>query len=227
MLARLGHKVMGLTRIAIGPIALKGLSPGEHRPLSRTEIELLRKAAAGLMVSAPRFYEPGVGRRPSSRASSRHQGRPETVGDSAPRAGGRPGSHRPGRPLRPGPGPAKGKPMPRESMPGKAMPGRPGGARERPGPDRPGPARSRKPPLAQEVSPSLPSSPRLPKAEGGSEPQAERRPGRRVIGLNPRVASQAGLSLAGRPPRKRPAIKRRPPRRVLGVKRPDESDEKP
>ena len=28
MLAKLGHKVMGLSRIAIGPVVLKGLSPG-------------------------------------------------------------------------------------------------------------------------------------------------------------------------------------------------------
>src|SRR5262249_28269580 len=33
MLARLGHKVMSLTRIAVGPITLKGLAPGEYRPL--------------------------------------------------------------------------------------------------------------------------------------------------------------------------------------------------
>jgi 23S rRNA pseudouridine2605 synthase len=53
MLAKLGHKVMTLTRIALGPIVLKGLSPGEHRPLSATEIDLLRKAAAGIRVSPP------------------------------------------------------------------------------------------------------------------------------------------------------------------------------
>ena len=32
MLAKLGHKVMSLTRIAIGPVVLKGLSPGEQGP---------------------------------------------------------------------------------------------------------------------------------------------------------------------------------------------------
>ena len=53
MLAKLGHKVMSLTRIAIGPVLLKGLSAGEHRPLTRGEIEMLRKVAAGVDVSPP------------------------------------------------------------------------------------------------------------------------------------------------------------------------------
>ncbi len=34
MLAKLGHKVMSLTRVAVGPVSLKGLAPGECRPLS-------------------------------------------------------------------------------------------------------------------------------------------------------------------------------------------------
>ena len=47
MLSKLGHKVMALNRIAVGPISLKGLAVGECRPLSRHEIELLQKVAAG------------------------------------------------------------------------------------------------------------------------------------------------------------------------------------
>ena len=47
MLSKLGHKVMSLNRIAVGPISLKGLSVGECRSLSRHEIELLRKVAVG------------------------------------------------------------------------------------------------------------------------------------------------------------------------------------
>src|SRR5438270_1775232 len=34
MLAKLGHKVMSLTRVAVGPITPKGLAPGEYRSLS-------------------------------------------------------------------------------------------------------------------------------------------------------------------------------------------------
>ena len=41
MLARLGHKVMSLNRVAVGPISLKGLSSGECRPLSRLRSRVL------------------------------------------------------------------------------------------------------------------------------------------------------------------------------------------
>jgi len=56
MLSKLGHKVMSLNRIAVGPISLKGLPTGECRPLSRHEVDLLRRAAAGAAVSLPRFF---------------------------------------------------------------------------------------------------------------------------------------------------------------------------
>src|SRR5262245_7289089 len=46
MLARLGHKVMRLERIALGPLRLGHLKPGKSRRLSRLEIEELRAAAA-------------------------------------------------------------------------------------------------------------------------------------------------------------------------------------
>ncbi len=55
MLSKLGHKVMALTRIAVGPITLKGLAAGEARPLSRHEVDLLRKVAAGISVSPAPF----------------------------------------------------------------------------------------------------------------------------------------------------------------------------
>ncbi len=42
LLARLGHKVMRLKRIAIGPVRLGELAPGESRPLSRDEVRKLR-----------------------------------------------------------------------------------------------------------------------------------------------------------------------------------------
>jgi 23S rRNA pseudouridine2605 synthase len=182
MLARLGHKVMSLNRIAIGPIALKGLAPGEHRPLSRIEIDLLRQVASGIAVSSPPVHEPGGAGRPSSRGSRRPQGRPATTQDRSPPPRSRQERPRHDRSPQAGPASAQSKPMP-----------------------------------------SPPAS--LPKAKQGTDPRAALRPGRRVIGLDPKVASQAGLSLAGRPPRKRPAIKRRPPRRVLGIKRSSEGDD--
>ena len=53
MLAKLGHKVMSLTRVAVGPITLKGLPVGECRPLTRHEVDLLHKVASGVSVSVP------------------------------------------------------------------------------------------------------------------------------------------------------------------------------
>jgi 23S rRNA pseudouridine2605 synthase len=57
MLARLGHKVMSLNRVAVGPISVKGLATGACRSLSRHEVELLRKVANGVPVSLPRFLD--------------------------------------------------------------------------------------------------------------------------------------------------------------------------
>jgi 23S rRNA pseudouridine2605 synthase len=45
MLARLGHKVLDLKRIAIGPIRLGNLDPGEWRPLTKAEIRQLEHYA--------------------------------------------------------------------------------------------------------------------------------------------------------------------------------------
>ena len=45
MLARVGHKVMHLQRVAIGPIKLGKMLPGEYRPLSKHEITQLYKVA--------------------------------------------------------------------------------------------------------------------------------------------------------------------------------------
>ncbi len=53
MLAKLGHKVMMLTRVAVGPITLKGLAVGQSRPLTGKEVDLLRRVAAGEPVPMP------------------------------------------------------------------------------------------------------------------------------------------------------------------------------
>ena len=47
VLARVGHKVLRLTRLAIGPLRLGGLAPGEYRRLGAREIDALRRATAG------------------------------------------------------------------------------------------------------------------------------------------------------------------------------------
>jgi 23S rRNA pseudouridine2605 synthase len=45
VLARVGHKVMRLTRLAVGPVRLADLKPGTVRTLSRQEVESLYREA--------------------------------------------------------------------------------------------------------------------------------------------------------------------------------------
>lgn len=44
LLARVGHKVLRLIRIAVGPVHLENLPPGAHRRLTRDEVAALRRA---------------------------------------------------------------------------------------------------------------------------------------------------------------------------------------
>ena len=278
MLAKLGHKVMSLTRIALGPIVLKGLSPGEHRHLSATEIDLLRKVAAGISVSPPRRPERPAGSHPS-RSTKRPSGRPSASDEHRPRHGNhsqpeglrrsraqhsrqpgpipakktamppgvtfdesRPGEPRSNRPL---PGkPVPGRSVPGQSVPGKPMPGRP--LPGKPVPGRPLPGRPIDARTQAEVTPpgkrrSTPGGPkpgvkspgqahhslrlRTPQESVDQEPPPQARPTRRIIGLDPKIAAQAGLPLSGRPARKRPAGPRRPPRRVFGIKREEDGED--
>lgn len=54
MLAGVGHPVKKLQRIAMGPLRLKGLSLGEWRELTRSEVRALREAVGSRGRSAPR-----------------------------------------------------------------------------------------------------------------------------------------------------------------------------
>ncbi|MDR3617970.1 MAG: pseudouridine synthase [Paludisphaera borealis] len=175
MLAKLGHKVMSLTRVAIGPIILKGLLVGEYRPLSRTEIDMLRKVAAGIAISPPRFIEqnrafaPGRGRNPRpnqgapgprSRRGDGPEHDAEAQGPQGPRARvEREGPYqgprsnqgpRPGQGARPnqGPRPPQGG---RDRYEG---PGRPG-----PGPGGPRSQQDRRPPHAAQGEHQRPGRP--------------------------------------------------------------------
>jgi 23S rRNA pseudouridine2605 synthase len=47
ILARVGHKVERLKRVALGPLRLAELPPGEVRPLERAELRKLKQAAHG------------------------------------------------------------------------------------------------------------------------------------------------------------------------------------
>ena len=110
MLAKLGHKVMMLTRVAVGPITLKGLAPGQYRPLTGREVDLLRRVAAGEPVPMPWMTD----RRPTRPETNRPRGvsapgsadrRPvrEPNDQAGPRRAGPPASQRgPERPHGPG-----------------------------------------------------------------------------------------------------------------------------
>jgi 23S rRNA pseudouridine2605 synthase len=75
MLARLGHKVLRLRRVAIGPVLLGHLAPGKSRPLRGAVLDRLRRAAergahpdhpAAEEGAPPRGHRPraGTGGRP-------------------------------------------------------------------------------------------------------------------------------------------------------------------
>jgi 23S rRNA pseudouridine2605 synthase len=58
MLARLGHPVRELTRVRIGRLELKGLGPGQFRPLRPVEVAELRSLAARAAERAPKASPP-------------------------------------------------------------------------------------------------------------------------------------------------------------------------
>lgn len=94
MLARIGHKVHQLKRVAIGPLSLGNLLPGEWRQLAWSEIESLRRdAEQAIGATASPRSRPSRG---EQRGSSR---RPPRAGQAGRGAPGRPAT--PGRPRRP------------------------------------------------------------------------------------------------------------------------------
>jgi 23S rRNA pseudouridine2605 synthase len=209
MLAKFGHKVMMLVRVAVGPITIKGLAPGEHRSLSSREVDLLRRVAAGEQVASSYDSE----RRPK-RAEARPQRptsgpkRHETEGPRhahppRPAAPGKPGgSRRPAGPPRPAHAGAN-TPRP-EGLPPSQRPrqsGGPSGAR----PPRPsGPPPSQRPRTSQGQR-QVPA--RRPEPESGP-------PARRIIGLD------LGSDRPSPPSaRRRPPVKRRPPRAAIGPRK--------
>ena len=115
MLAKFGHKVMSLQRVAVGPISLKGLPIGQYRHLNAREVDLLRRLAAGESVPTAQFgeresYRPS---RPTTprRGAARHQAptRPQPEPAAEPQAVKSPASRPPG-PRSSGPGPAASRP---------------------------------------------------------------------------------------------------------------------
>ncbi len=146
MLAKFGHKVMSLTRIAVGPITIKGLSSGQFRSLTPVEVGLLRKTAAGEYVAPfafdkksarptrvrPEGAPSGPGRPPAPRVQSDRPAGPASQRPTSDRPALRPSGSTPRRPesdrpaLRPsGPGarrPDSDRPALRPSGPGARRP---------------------------------------------------------------------------------------------------------
>lgn len=67
LLARIGHKVLSLTRIAMGPLRLGELPSGAHRSLTRDEVKSLRNASPAAS---------GDSARPTTRKPPRGRGKP-------------------------------------------------------------------------------------------------------------------------------------------------------
>jgi 23S rRNA pseudouridine2605 synthase len=225
MLSKLGHKVMSLNRIAVGPISLKGLSVGECRSLSRHEVDLLRKVASGESVAPPRFADPASNRPhgDSKRPHKPERGRAaQTSSHSAPRPGQDEGNLPPQRNPRHaqnerGPHASSKRPPhagPHSSGPTSSShrPPSPAALKSRGGPSKVPPkprGKTNTPGVSRRPSPlsALPPEPLKPR--------------RRIIGLE--LDSTVGRSrpdVAEGGGRKRPqARKRRPPGPILGKKR--------
>ncbi len=139
LLARIGHKVMRLKRVAIGGVKLKDLEPGEWRRLRNEEVGWLRESTYG---DREERSEEGERRPPRRSDGARPERRPprSRSGEQGERPAGPPrdrqrrdgeSSRPPRRPPLPsgdGPPPAKGmmkdepgtiKPLPRARKPGK------------------------------------------------------------------------------------------------------------
>ncbi|OWK35112.1 pseudouridine synthase [Fimbriiglobus ruber] len=137
MLAKLGHKVLRLKRVAIGPVLLDKLPKGKARKLSLPELTELKKSA----VSAERRVEKvaGEARQNSDEAESQPATKPVPPRHPAPGApAGRrefvPNPNSGGKPSSAGPRVYVPKPAAKKSPlarpgPGRPGPGRPAGSR--------------------------------------------------------------------------------------------------
>ncbi|MCA9145486.1 MAG: rRNA pseudouridine synthase [Planctomycetaceae bacterium] len=88
LLARIGHKVVSLTRIALGPLRLAELPSGAHRTLTRDEVKALRNAvpAPGEQPARSTTRKSSRGRVNPSRPSTNLSGKPSGRPASKPKA---------------------------------------------------------------------------------------------------------------------------------------------
>jgi 23S rRNA pseudouridine2605 synthase len=220
MLSKLGHKVMSLTRIAMGPVTLKGLPTGNCRPLSRHEVDLLRKVASGIAISTPRSFEGDRSDRPRT-SHSHGANRPRR--EQADRSPAQKGSVRHG----PGPRRFRDNAAPAGAKSGHSQQRYTPPPKHAPGADQSGPRKKR----------TVGSAGGPPGQAGGSKrpavsvPPATQPPrSRRIIGLEPEPPAggrqgSKGRSIHKRPPARKPPL-RRPAQRPLRASpnRVDESE---
>jgi 23S rRNA pseudouridine2605 synthase len=219
MLAKLGHKVMSLSRVAVGPISVKGISNGGYRSLSRHEVDLLWKVANGASVSFPRFLDDESSPRPR-RDSSR---RPDANDNRARRGHADQQHKREGAPGREGhtvkntrqpaaPAPAY-QPRPSQShRPDKAL---------RPAPPFRG-SFKRKPLDTKRSGPpkkQFPTGPNRAAAHAPSTPSPAPAK-RRIIGLEPQPPTVTVPNSRPERGRKRPPPRNHRPTPTLPIKRP-------
>ncbi len=222
MLAKLGHKVMSLTRVAVGPITIKGLTAGQYRPLTGREVDLLQRVAAGEPVPMPWMGD----RRPRPAQDGPRRGEGSYSSDRRP-ANGPPGDRRQGPPSHADRRPTGNRPGqdgPPRRPPGPALyhqarseqrvsPPRPDGPPRRPGsfqaprdgpPRRPDPSNQGRPdgpPHPGAFSGPRDGPPRRPGPYPGNDQGPPRRPG-------PYASHQGGP-----PPRRPEGNQEGPPRR--------------
>jgi len=210
MLSKLGHKVMSLTRIAMGPITLKGLPVGDCRPLSRHEVELLRKVAAGIAIATRRPVDGNLSDGPRTRHShsSNRRRRAKTDGSSP--------QNRPAASQAPGPRRFRERGAPAGARPGHLQ-GRHAPASEH------APPADRAVPRERTTKGSAGSPPAQPAGSkrtiGLAPPGVQEPRTRRIIGLEPETPiggrhGAKGRSIPKQPPRRKPRL-RRPERRPL------------
>ena len=235
MMAKLGHKVMSLTRIAIGPIALKGLAVGGYRPLTAQEIDLLRKVAAGIAVPTPRYADvrPRIPRPGGPGRTTRPQGEARAQDEAGHR------ETRPPRPLQGGGRPPRPEGQNRPQGPmyqhQGGRPPRPEGQNRPPMPPRP--LQGGGPPRTQGQN-----RPPMPPRPGDQRPAGQGRPPRPVAGGRPPQSGSHG-PMRGRPPqgqgtgplgpppskRPRPPVPSRdegPTRKIIGME-PEAAQDRP
>ncbi len=78
LLARLGHKVVRLCRVAIGPLPLGDLAVGAHRRLTLDELALLQEAAAGKTTRVGKSGKKKTATRANDSPAKRERGQKKT-----------------------------------------------------------------------------------------------------------------------------------------------------